>query len=243
MARTLDVVKAFLVWFAAVTNTACGSESHAKNDAGSANTSTGGTNAGVTVIERVEPVPVTCQKTGDRVTTLALVNGCASPLRVRGSNGVAGDLLPGEHLCVDLGTDVAPLNSLRYWGFIGEDPGAEHHTLAEMTLNTDFNDFDWYNLSHVDAHNLPMAIVPLDRTDCRTLSCSTSLLENCPSEGSVRDASGTIVACVSPERDKATSPVAMYFEASCRDAYSWSGDDAESMAACAGEDYSVVFCP
>jgi hypothetical protein len=191
----------------------------------------------------VTPQPITCRKTGDGKTTLVLVNGCASNLSVRGSNGVAEELSPGEHRCVDLGTDIEPLNSLRYWGFIGEDPGGEHHTLAEMTLNTDFYDFDWYNLSHVDAHNLPLQIVPIDGKDCRSLTCANSLLANCPPEGIYRDSKDVVVACVSPDRDNANSPVAKYFEASCSDAYSWSGDDSESMAACAGEDYDVVFCP
>ena len=48
---------------------------------------------------------------------------------------------------------------------------------------------------------------------------------------------------MSPDRDDPDSPVAQYFDAACADAYSWSGNDAESMAACAGEDYAVVFCP
>jgi Thaumatin family len=207
------------------------------------NTGGAGTTTSSATIDKVTPKPVTCRKTGDGKTTLVLVNGCASKLSVRGSNGVTGELIPGEHLCVDLGTDVEPLNSLRYWGFIGEDPGGEHHTLAEMTLNTDFNDFDWYNLSHVDAHNLPLSIVPIDKKDCRSLTCGESLLANCPAEGIYRDSKGVVVACVSPLRDNANSPVAQYFDASCKDAYSWSGDDQDSMVACAGEDYDVVFCP
>jgi hypothetical protein len=52
-----------------------------------------------------------------------------------------------------------------------------------------------------------------------------------------------LVSCFSPERDNADSPVAQYFEAGCADAYSWSGDDADSVATCTGEDFDVVFCP
>jgi len=111
-----------------------------------------------------------------------------------------------------------------------------------MTLNTDFNDFDWYNLSHVDAHNLPMAIVPLGMADCPSLTCGDNLLADCPEEGRY-EVDGEVVSCVSPDRDDPDNPVARYFEESCDDAYSWSGDDAESMAACAGEDYEIVFCP
>jgi hypothetical protein len=223
-----------------------GAKSGATEDneiAGTAGSVMGGDTSSSTVPDEPSPGPVTCRTTGDGITTLVLVNGCAGPLSVRGSNGVAGELLGGEHLCVELGTALEPLSSLRYWGFMGEDPGSEHYTLAEFTFNTDFHDFDWYNLSHVDAHNLPMQIVPIDTADCRTLTCSTRLLGNCPAEGLYRDSSGTVVACVSPDRNNADSPVAQYFEASCSDAYSWSGDDAESMVACAGEDYDVVFCP
>ncbi len=48
---------------------------------------------------------------------------------------------------------------------------------------------------------------------------------------------------MSPEPNNPQSPVARYFEQSCPDAYSWSGDDAGSVVACAGEDYVIVFCP
>ena len=70
-----------------------------------------------------------------------------------------------------MGTAVEAIDAIRFWGYIGEDPGGEKYTLAELTLNTDFNDFDWYNISHVDAHNLPMRIIPVDMPDCRVLTC------------------------------------------------------------------------
>jgi hypothetical protein len=55
------------------------------------------------------------------------------------------------------------------------------------------------------------------------------------------------VACVSPDRNDAVSPVALYFE-SCDDAYAWSGDDQKGddpspVRACAGEDWQITFCP
>jgi len=164
-------------------------------------------------------------------------------LAFRGSDIEGGELQPGEHACRDVGSDVESIPAIRFWGFIGEDPGGEKHTLAELTLNTDFNDFDWYNISHVDAHNLPMQIVAVEMPDCRVLTCAASLLENCPAEGKLTDSGGNLVSCFSPNRDDPNSAVAVYFEESCADAYSWSGDDAESVAACAGEDYDVIFCP
>lgn len=189
-----------------------------------------------------------CRVEGDGKTTAVFVNHCASPLQVRGSDIEGATLAVGESVCRDLGTADEPLSAKRYWGFLGDDPGAEHHTLAEFTFNTDFNDFDWYNISHVDAHNLTMQIVPLDRPDCKTLSCpDTTLLTDCPEVGRFENGQGELVACVSPERDNGNSPVALHFEA-CDDAYAWSGDDQHGddpspVRACAGEDWAIVFCP
>jgi hypothetical protein len=198
----------------------------------------------------VSPPPVSaidCRVEGDGRTTLVFVNGCTSTLGYAGSDIPGGTLAPGAFVCVDIGSATESIASKRYWGWLGADPGAERHTLAEFTFNTSFHDFDWYNISHVDAFNLPMQIVPVDRPDCRTLTCATDFLSNCPSEGQYRDATGQVIACVSPRRDDAQSPVVQYFE-TCDDAYAWSGDDANGsdpspMCACAGEDWDIVFCP
>ncbi len=188
-----------------------------------------------------------CRVEGDGLTTLVFVNRCIQPVIYRGSDIEGGELGPGTARCVDIGGSDESLPSKRYWGWVGSDPGPEHHTLAEFTFNTDFYDFDWYNISHVDAHNLPMQIVPEGREDCEVLTCADSLLAGCPEEGRLMDSSGETVACVSPNRDSAESPVARYFE-SCDDAYAWSGDDQEGtdpspMRACAGEDWNIIFCP
>ncbi|HEX5098341.1 MAG TPA: thaumatin family protein [Polyangiaceae bacterium] len=188
-----------------------------------------------------------CAVAGDHKTTLVFVNRCSSPVTFEGSDITGQTLSPAGEACVDIGSDTEALSAKRYWGYSGEDPGAEHHTLAEFTFNTDFNDFDWYNISHVDAFNLPMQIVPRDRPDCDPLSCPADFLAGCPDEGQYRDDSGKVVACVSPERDDGSSPVAEYFE-SCDDAYAWSGDDQHGddpspVRACAGEDWDIVFCP
>jgi hypothetical protein len=188
-----------------------------------------------------------CRTTGDGRTSIAFVNHCASTVTFQGSDIVGGDLAPGGFACRDIGSTAEALSSKRYWGYVGADPGGEHYTLAEFTFNTDFNDFDWYNISHVDAHNLPMQIVPVDRPDCHTLTCAQDFLADCPEVGQVLDAAGHVVVCVSPERDNPNSPVALYFE-QCDDAYAWSGDDQQGtdtspMRACAGEDWDIVFCP
>jgi len=188
-----------------------------------------------------------CARDADGRTTLVFVNGCAAAIDFRGSDIAGGTLAPGAASCVDIGSDVEALSAKRYWGFRGEDPGAEHHSLAEFTFNTDFNDFDWYNISYVDAFNLPLQIVPLARPKCKTLSCPQDLLPECPSVGRFQDSRAELSACVSPDRNNATSPVALYFEA-CDDAYAWSGDDQKGddpspVRACAGEDWQITFCP
>jgi hypothetical protein len=228
-------------------SSAGGSSAGSEGDAspGGENNSTGGRNAaggGGHVPENVD-----CASDGDGKTTLAFVNGCAKSVSFRGSDIEGGALDPGSFLCVDIGSDSEELSSKRYWGFSAEDPGGEHHTLAEFTFNTDFHDFDWYNISHVDAHNLPLQIVPLARADCKVLTCAESWLESCPEIGKFKDSSGEVVSCVSPDRDNPQSPVALFFEA-CDDAYAWSGDDQQGddpspMRACAGEDWQITFCP
>jgi len=210
-----------------------GGEGESGAGAGSAGTNSGGA--------------IDCRVDGDGSTTLVFVNRCTAPVTFRGSDIEGGELAPGSFRCVDIGSATEVLSAKRYWGFIGEDPGGEHHTLAEFTFNTDFNDLDWYNISHVDAFNLPMQITPVARPDCQTLTCAEDFLLDCPAAGRYEDAAGNLTSCVSPDRDDGESEVALYFEA-CDDAYAWSGDDANGddpspVRACAGEDWDITFCP
>jgi hypothetical protein len=207
----------------------------------------GGGSAGIAAGAGGHAGETECHHDADGVMTLRFVNGCGESLAFRGSDIQGGTLAPAEAACESLGSATEPLSAKRYWGFIGDDPGAGHYTLAEFTFNTDFNDFDWYNISHVDAHNVPMQIVPVARDDCDTLTCAADFLTGCPEEGQLRDASGTLVACVSPNRDDGDGAVPLYFE-SCDDAYAWSGDDQNGddpspVRACAGEDWDIYFCP
>jgi hypothetical protein len=188
-----------------------------------------------------------CLRDGDGKTTLAFINACSRALTFKGSDIAGGMLAPGATVCVDIGSDTETLSAKRYWGYFGADPGGGRHTLAEFTFNTDFNDFDWYNISHVDAHNVPMQIAPVARPNCKSLSCPEDFLTSCPAAGQFKDSSGALVACVNPERDDGTNPVALYFE-TCDEAYAWSGDDQNGsdpspVRACAGEDWNIVFCP
>jgi hypothetical protein len=192
-------------------------------------------------------VGASCAEEGDGTTTLRFANRCAKAVTFRGSDDVSGSLSSGEVACIDIGTATEALSSKRYWGWIGTDPGSGRHTLAEFTFNTDFYDMDWYNISHVDAHNLPLAIVPLARSKCRKLSCPQDFLAGCPEVGRYRNAQGEVVSCVSPERDNPKSAVVLVFEG-CDDAYAWSGDDqagndVSPMVGCEVEDFEIVFCP
>ena len=186
--------------------------------------------------------PVECAVAGDNQTTLVFTNHCDDALTFEGSNIESGLLQHEQSECRTLGSASEAISAIRFWGYIGENPGGEHHTLAEMTLNTDFYDFDWYNISHVDAFNLPMAIIPLEKPECRSLVCAENLLSDCPDEGKFY-LNEILAACISPDRNNPDSVVVAYFDAGCEDAYSWSGDDADSVATCVGEDYAITFCP
>ncbi len=193
------------------------------------------------------PGIIDCRHEGDGRTTLAFVNRCAHAVEFRGSDIAGGTLAPGAFACVDVGNATDAINSKRYWGYVGTDPGNGRYTLAEFTFNTDFYDLDWYDISHVDAHNLPMAILPAARPNCRRLACPEDFLASCPASGQFRDAQGHVVACVSPNRDDPNNPVVLVFE-QCDDAYAWSGDDqngtdSSPMVGCQVEDFDLEFCP
>ena len=189
---------------------------------------------------------VDCAHDGDGTTTLVFRNGCDHSVIFAGSDIDGGSLAPGDARCVDIGSAIEALSAKRYWGYGATDPGAGHYSLAEFTFNTDFHDFDWYDISFVDAFNLPLGITPLARPDCQALTCADDFLAGCPDVGQLRQ-NGEVVACVSPERDNGASPVAQYFEG-CDDAYAWSADDQHGSDpspthACAGEDFELTFCP
>jgi hypothetical protein len=187
----------------------------------------------------------------DGQTTLRFINKCSFEVNFAGNNITGGLLGTGQEACRSIGSVTTYMPTKRYWGFRrGEDPGFEHHSLAEFGFNEVFYSYtswDWFNLSHVDAHNLPLKIVPYElggTTTCsgQTRSCPMDLLPNCPPEGQYRNAAGKVISCVSHDRDNPNSVVARYFDAACSQSYSWSGDDSV-MAACNAEDFDIVFCP
>jgi hypothetical protein len=226
------------------TSTAEAGTSNAGSASQAGSATAGGATSGGTSGTGTPPMtgPIDCRKKGDGKSTITLVNHCTETLSFAGSDIQGGELAPGEHACRDVGSDVESIPAIRFWGYIGQDPGGERYTLAELTLNTDFNDFDWYNISHVDASNLPMAVSAVEMPNCRTLSCPNSLLADCPEVGKLKDASGKFDAStwLMLYQSKSLKSV---LRVSSNDAYSWSGDDQDSVVACAGEDYDVVLCP
>ncbi|NMO15193.1 beta-mannanase [Pyxidicoccus fallax] len=187
----------------------------------------------------------------DGQTTLRFINRCAFEVEFAGNNITGGILGTGQEACRTIGSVTTYMPTKRYWGFArGEDPGFERHSLAEFGFNEVFYSYaswDWFNLSHVDAHNLPLKIVPYELgggTTCagQVRSCPMNLLPGCPPEGQFRNAAGKLISCVSRDRDNPNSVVARYFDAACSQSYSWSGDDSV-MAACNAEDFDIVFCP
>ncbi|AKJ06226.1 ricin-type beta-trefoil lectin protein [Archangium gephyra] len=192
-----------------------------------------------------------CLVANDGQTSLRFINKCSFELDFAGNNITGGSLGIGQEACRTIGSITTYMPTKRYWGFRkGEDPGFERRSLAEFGFNEVFYSYtswDWFNLSHVDAHNLPLKIVPYDvagGTTCsgQIRSCPQNLLTNCPAVGQLRNAAGQIISCWSPERDNPNSVVARYFDAGCSQSYSWSGDDSV-MAACNAEDFDIIFCP
>jgi|GEM_PF-712394 len=232
-----------------------GSTGNRSATGGRANAATGGSpnqggvlsSGGATATAGAASVAADCRREGDDKTTLVFVNHCRQAVTYRGSDIAGGTLAPGAFACVDVGTATETISSKRYWGYTGSDPGAEHHSLAEFTFNTDFYDLDWYNISYVDAFNLPLAILPAARPKCRQMICAQDFIAECPAEGQYRDGTGQVVSCVSPDRNDPSGPVVLLFER-CDDAYAWSGDDQHGsdvspMIGCEVEDFDIVFCP
>jgi hypothetical protein len=193
-----------------------------------------------------------CATPGDGKTSLRFINRCGVRVHFAGNGGMAsGSLAPNEAACRTIGGNQEHMISRRYWGWRdGQDPGAEHHSLAEFGFNENFAgkaSWDWFNLSQVDAHNLPLKIIPYELgtnnvCDGQVRACAKNLLADCPESGKLRR-DGKVIACVNHDRDNPNGAVSKYFNNQCPGAYSWSGDDAGSMASCNAEDFDIVFCP
>jgi hypothetical protein len=138
--------------------------------------------------------------------------------------------------------------------------GTASATLAEFTLGGGISP-DYYDVSLVDAFNVPITIVPQGGAGCDTAGCSANLAPGCPSELQSVDSSGNIVACLSSCSkfggdqycctgsydspsvcNPASWPVnsASYFKAACPDAFSYALDPVTSTFTCQGASGYVI---
>jgi hypothetical protein len=149
--------------------------------------------------------------------------------------------------------------------------GTPNVTLAEFTLGGGTSS-DFYDVSFVDAFNVPITVAPIggttsstDAYQCGTAGCTVNLNPGCPAALQDVDSSGNIIACKSACSEFATDqyccagayntsatcvpstwPVdyAAYFKSSCPNAYSYAYDDPTSTFTCAGASgYTITFWP
>jgi hypothetical protein len=135
--------------------------------------------------------------------------------------------------------------------------GPDDTTLFEWTFVNGGNDN--YDISLVDAYNIPMSVVPKNPS-CKSASCSISNLNAwCPGVLQKRS-NGQVVSCRSacavfntddyccrksfndPNKCKASS-FANQFKAACPLAYSYAYNDAQALLACKNTGgFTINFC-
>ena len=144
--------------------------------------------------------------------------------------------------------------------------GQPNVSLAEFTLGNGSSS-DFYDVSFVDAFNIPITIAPVggtksssDAYQCTTAGCTVNLNPGCPT--ALQDVDdGNIVACLSACSEFGTAqycctgaygspstctpstwPVdyAAYFKSSCPGAYSYAYDDPTSTFTCQGASGYVI---
>ncbi len=149
--------------------------------------------------------------------------------------------------------------------------GHPNVSLAEFTLGGGTSS-DFYDVSFVDAFNIPITVAPVGGTtsssnpyQCSTAGCNVNLNPACPSALADIDSSGNTIACLSACSEfgtdqyccagaynspstctPATWPVdyAAYFKQSCPAAYSYAFDDPTSTFTCSGASgYVLTFWP
>ncbi|RYG64581.1 hypothetical protein EON77_19555, partial [bacterium] len=128
----------------------------------------------------------------------------------------------------------------------GMFPGHGNMTLAEFTFNPDprNNGLDFYDVSNVDAFNMPMEIRPENAWggSCEWATCYADLLPGCRGKRIWKD--GWTIACTKDgDKDNPNNPLAVDSRNACPNAYSWSKDDARGTKGCQAQDYVVTLCP
>ncbi|WOL12298.1 pathogenesis-related protein 5-like isoform X2 [Canna indica] len=128
-------------------------------------------------------------------------------------------------------------------------------TLAEFNLVP----VNYYDVSLVDGFNLPITVTPVNgQGNCTIVGCEKDLLDNCPSELSIKDDSKTVgcrnacdmfdtdeYCCRGAYSTSDTCPPTNYsklFKKACPTAYSYAYDDSSSLFTCSDADYVISFC-
>jgi hypothetical protein len=200
-------------------------------------------------------------------------------------NGGGWELAPGESMSISVpGTWAGRFWARTYCSFNGSGAGScetgdcggvlncngaggqPNVSLAEFTLG-DGTSPDFYDVSFVDAFNIPISVAPVGGTtgsnpyQCTTAGCTANLNPGCPSALQEVDSSGNIIACLSACSEFGTPqycctgaygspsacnpsswPVdyAAYFKSACPGAYSYAYDDPTSTFTCQGATGYVI---
>lgn len=137
--------------------------------------------------------------------------------------------------------------------------GTPPATLIELTLDSQTDSLDFYDVSLVDGYNVPMSITPSGGTgNCSAIPCVSDLNLKCPPELQVKSGDhveGCKSACMAfntPEycckgafNDPKICQASKYseiFKAACPKAYSYAYDDATSTYTCRDANYLITFC-
>jgi hypothetical protein len=227
------------------------------------------------------------------VHTLTFVNSCAQTVWVGAlandanmplPNGGGWALAPGAQSNITLVGNWGG----RFWGRVGcaaqgntftcasgdcgaltcAGRGGQPASLAEFLLY-DANGKDFYDISLVDAFNLPLSIAPTPGTFapgpaadrvCTTSVCATDILAQCPTQLQSKDPAGKVVACLSAcsryntdatccrnayDTAEACPPsdLSRLIKAACPNAYSYAYDDKSSTYTCVATGYTITLCP
>jgi hypothetical protein len=179
----------------------------------------------------------------DNWISIQFYNACPFPVQV-GQMG-AGDFMhldPWQSGERSVGGDWERHEGLAYYAYHeGNNPGVENMTLAEFGFNTAWYNLDFYDVSNVNAFNMPMDIRPIG-AGCDAARCAVDLLPGCPDGNRIWNQGWTISCTKWGDRDNPNNPAAIEFHNACPGAYSWSKDDGATRG-CDAQDYIVTLCP
>ncbi|CAM6047960.1 unnamed protein product [Sphagnum compactum] len=143
------------------------------------------------------------------------------------------------------------------WGYPGGSADATdcnnakpQADLAEFNTNSGFNNLDFYDISVVNAYNLPLEIAPtspvtVSGTTCGSPSCRINNLNSfCQPPNTLTGAPGDGCYNVDGPNTGSPTPGTTPFANACPEAISYTSDTGGKVYGCAtGTNYEVVFCP